>query len=287
MTRGDFLEGEDGNGLGTRRAARGGAAPRASLPTGAKDDLLRKVADGLDAAEMPSSKRTGRPRRPRPLFEEDPLAASAFERLKLDENKMRCNGRRCAGRGRAARPFGPRPLAHAPRRRPRPREGDLSSRRSPVIFESRPDAVTQIGSLALKSGNAAILKGGRESARSTAALLDVFARALAFFPEIPEGVLSSVAGRAEVDALLALDEHIDLVIPRGGYDLVRHVQAHTASRSSATRRASATSMSIARRTRRWRRRSSSTASSSTRRRATPPRRFSSTGTRRHASSSGC
>jgi glutamate-5-semialdehyde dehydrogenase len=96
-----------------------------------------------------------------------------------------------------------------------------------VIFESRPDAVTQIGSLALKSGNAAILKGGRESARSTAALLDVFAKALASFPEIPEGVLSSVADRAEVDALLALDEHIDLVIPRGGYDLVRHVKAHT------------------------------------------------------------
>ena len=96
-----------------------------------------------------------------------------------------------------------------------------------VIFESRPDAVTQIGSLALKSGNAAILKGGRESARSTAALLDVFVKALAFFPEIPGGVLSSVAGRAEADALLALDEDIDLVIPRGGYDLVRHVQAKT------------------------------------------------------------
>src|ERR1019366_369122 len=49
----------------------------------------------------------------------------------------------------------------------------------------------------------------------------------ASFPEIPEGALSSVAGRAEVDALLALDEHIDLVIPRGGYDLVRHVKAAT------------------------------------------------------------
>ena len=96
-----------------------------------------------------------------------------------------------------------------------------------VVFESRPDAVPQIASLALKSGNAAILKGGRESARSTAAILDVFAKVLAEHPGVPEGALQSVGGRAEVDALLALDDDIDLVIPRGGYDLVKHVKSQT------------------------------------------------------------
>ena len=95
-----------------------------------------------------------------------------------------------------------------------------------VVFESRPDAVPQIASLALKSGNAAILKGGSESARSTAAILDVFARVYAAHA-VPDGALQSVGGRAEVDALLALDDDIDLVIPRGGYDLVRHVKAAT------------------------------------------------------------
>ncbi|MGA7992397.1 MAG: glutamate-5-semialdehyde dehydrogenase [Thermoanaerobaculia bacterium] len=96
-----------------------------------------------------------------------------------------------------------------------------------VVFESRPDAVPQIGSLALKSGNAAILKGGRESARTTAAIIQVFAKVLAEHTEIPDGALQSVGSRADVDALLALDEHIDLVIPRGGYDLVKHVKSRT------------------------------------------------------------
>jgi glutamate-5-semialdehyde dehydrogenase len=184
-----------------------------------KDLVLRKVADGIDAARdaILEANRA------------DVLEAggSLLDRLVLDDVKLR------------AMAEGVRAVAALP-----DPSGVVLSRTLlddglvlekvtcpigvlAVIFESRPDAVTQIGSLALKSGNAAILKGGRESARSTAALLDVFAKALASFPEIPEGVLSSVADRAEVDALLALDEHIDLVIPRGGYDLVRHVKAHT------------------------------------------------------------
>ncbi|MEO8055353.1 MAG: glutamate-5-semialdehyde dehydrogenase, partial [Acidobacteriota bacterium] len=96
-----------------------------------------------------------------------------------------------------------------------------------VVFESRPDAVPQIASLALKSGNAAILKGGRESALSTAAILGAFSKAFAASSGVPEGALQSVGGRADVDALLALDDDIDLVIPRGGYDLVKHVKANT------------------------------------------------------------
>jgi glutamate-5-semialdehyde dehydrogenase len=96
-----------------------------------------------------------------------------------------------------------------------------------VIFESRPDAVTQIGALAVKSGNAVILKGGREAARTTAALVDAIRAGLADVPEMPRGAVESVAGRGEVDALLALDDLVDLVIPRGSNELVRSVQART------------------------------------------------------------
>jgi glutamate-5-semialdehyde dehydrogenase len=186
------------------------------------------VADGIDAArDAILEANRADVLAARTTFEENLLAPSAFERLKLDETKVQ---------GMAA---GVRAVADLPdpvgRVLSRTLLDDglvLEKVTCPigvlaVIFESRPDAVVQIGSLALKSGNAAILKGGRESACSTAALLAVFARALAAFPEIPEGALSSVAGRADVDALLALDELIDLVIPRGGYDLVRHVQAAT------------------------------------------------------------
>ncbi|HEX7579202.1 MAG TPA: glutamate-5-semialdehyde dehydrogenase [Thermoanaerobaculia bacterium] len=96
-----------------------------------------------------------------------------------------------------------------------------------VIFESRPDAVTQISALAIKSGNAVILKGGREAARTTAVLVAAIREGLRDVPEVPEGVVESVADRAEVDALLALDGIVDLVIPRGSNELVRSIQART------------------------------------------------------------
>ncbi|HEX5854249.1 MAG TPA: glutamate-5-semialdehyde dehydrogenase, partial [Thermoanaerobaculia bacterium] len=224
---GDFSEGEE-EARRVAVAARVAARRLAVLPSERKSEILRKVADRIDAArDVILEANRADVLAARTTFEENLLAPSAFERLKLDETKVH---------GMAD---GVRAVAELP-----DPSGSVLSRTllddglvlekvtCPlgvllVIFESRPDAVAQIGSLALKSGNAAILKGGRESARTTAALLDVFARALASFPEIPEGALSSVAGRADVDALLALDEHIDLVIPRGGYDLVRHVQAHT------------------------------------------------------------
>jgi glutamate-5-semialdehyde dehydrogenase len=96
-----------------------------------------------------------------------------------------------------------------------------------VVFESRPDAVPQIGALALKSGNAALLKGGRESARSASAILSAILAGLAEVPEIPPDALQLLSTREEVEALLALDSEIDLVVPRGGADLVRFVRDHT------------------------------------------------------------
>jgi len=94
-----------------------------------------------------------------------------------------------------------------------------------VIFESRPDALVQIAGLSLRSANGVVLKGGREAARSNRALRDVIALALA--PEVPPGAIGLVETREDIDALLALDDVIDLVIPRGSSDLVRHVQQHT------------------------------------------------------------
>jgi glutamate-5-semialdehyde dehydrogenase len=214
--------------VGIAQRARKAAQALAVVPTEEKDDFLRNVADGLErASDAILSANAADVDAARTTFKKTPLAASAFERLKLDETKVH----EMAAGVRAVAAL-PDPAGRVLSRTLLDDGLVLEKVTCPlgvllVIFESRPDAVAQIGSLALKSGNAAILKGGRESARSTAALLDVFARALASFPEIPEGVLSSVAGRAEVDALLALDEHIDLVIPRGGYDLVKHVQAHT------------------------------------------------------------
>lgn len=95
-----------------------------------------------------------------------------------------------------------------------------------VIFEARPEVVVNVAALALKSGNAVILKGGRESARTAAALARAIQTALAR-TVLPSAFVQAVETRAEVAALLAQDRHIDLVIPRGSNALVRAIQHST------------------------------------------------------------
>lgn len=95
-----------------------------------------------------------------------------------------------------------------------------------VIFEARPEVIANIASLALKSGNAVILKGGKESVNSFAAIAKVVREALST-TKIPPGAVQLVESREEVNSLLDQDQYIDLVIPRGGNELVRHIKEHT------------------------------------------------------------
>lgn len=95
-----------------------------------------------------------------------------------------------------------------------------------VVFEARPDALVQITGLAWKSGNAAVLKGGREARASNRALAAV-ARQVLGDHGINSGALLLLEDRSEVDALLGLHGLIDLVIARGSSTFVRHVRAST------------------------------------------------------------
>lgn len=95
-----------------------------------------------------------------------------------------------------------------------------------VIFEARPDAVTQISALAIKSGNAVILKPGKEVEQTATVLVGLIRQAL-LEAELPAGAVSLVLGRAAVGELLGMTESIDLVIPRGSKQLVQYVQANT------------------------------------------------------------
>ncbi len=95
-----------------------------------------------------------------------------------------------------------------------------------VIFEARPDAVTQIAALALKSGNAVLLKPGREVERTAAALVHVL-RGVLRERELPMDAIVLVPGREQAHALLAMHHLIDMVIPRGSKALVEYVQANT------------------------------------------------------------
>jgi glutamate-5-semialdehyde dehydrogenase len=95
-----------------------------------------------------------------------------------------------------------------------------------VVFESRPDALVQISTLCLKSGNACLLKGGSEAAHTNRALADTIARA-GHAAGLPDGWIQLLETRQDVTDMLALDDRIDLLIPRGSNEFVRHIMANT------------------------------------------------------------
>lgn len=95
-----------------------------------------------------------------------------------------------------------------------------------VIFESRPDALVQIATLCLKSGNAVFLKGGSEAAATNKVLSEIIYEA-GVSAGLPEGWLNLLTTRAEIADMLGLDEYIDLIIPRGSNAFVQYIMQHT------------------------------------------------------------
>jgi len=95
-----------------------------------------------------------------------------------------------------------------------------------IIFESRPDALVQISTLCLKSGNACLLKGGSEAARTNQMLTEVISHA-SEDAGVPKGWIQLLETRQDVAEMLKLDEYIDLVIPRGSNEFVRYIMNNT------------------------------------------------------------
>ena len=97
-----------------------------------------------------------------------------------------------------------------------------------IIYESRPNVTSDCAALCLKSGNAAILKGGREAIHSNKAIFKVLKSALAK-TKVPTDALHLIEStdRQAVHELLKLDELIDVIVPRGGEELIRFVAANT------------------------------------------------------------
>lgn len=95
-----------------------------------------------------------------------------------------------------------------------------------VVFESRPDALVQISTLCLKSGNAVLLKGGSEAAHTNRILAETIAAA-GDAAGLPSGWIQLLETRQDVADMLELDDHIDLIVPRGSNEFVRHIMTHT------------------------------------------------------------
>ena len=95
-----------------------------------------------------------------------------------------------------------------------------------IIFEARPEVIANIASLAIKSGNAAILKGGKETTLSFRTISNVISHALST-SLVPNAAIQLVTARSDIASLLDLDQYVDLVIPRGSNDLVRYIKNNT------------------------------------------------------------
>ena len=161
------------------------------------------------------------------LFENNEISQSMYNRLKLDENKMRDMIQGILDISKLENPIGKILLK---------RELDsnlvLTKKTCPigvigVIFEARPDVITQIAALAIKSSNVVILKGGKEAINTNKAIMENIQRAINKVKEIPQNIVTQIFTREDVKFMLEQDKYIDLIIPRGGNNLVQFIKNNT------------------------------------------------------------
>lgn len=155
------------------------------------------------------------------------LSKSTFNRLKLDENKMRDMIQGIRDIAKLSDPVNKKLLV-------RELDEDLTLYKVScpigvlgIIFEARPDVIAQISSLAIKSSNAVILKGGKESINTNKEILSVINKALQNVENFPKNVVQQVFTRDDVAQMLKCDKYINLIIPRGGNNLVRFIKENT------------------------------------------------------------
>lgn len=96
-----------------------------------------------------------------------------------------------------------------------------------VIFEARPDVISQISSLCIKSSNAVILKGGAEGENTNKAIFNIINETLESIEDFPKNSVNLVFTRDDIKELLSMDKYVDLIIPRGGNSLVQHIKSNT------------------------------------------------------------
>ena len=161
------------------------------------------------------------------LLDSGEISKSTFNRLKLDENKMRDMIQGVRDIANLENPVGKNLFV---------RELDegltLYKVSCPIgvlgiIFEARPDVISQISSLAIKSSNAVILKGGKESRNTNTKIMEIINKALSLTDNFPKNVVQQVFSRDDVAQMLKCDEYINLIIPRGGNNLVKYIKENT------------------------------------------------------------
>ena len=206
-------------------AARAAATAMAAAPTAAKDHALRALAGHL--REQTAALQTANAR-DLAAAREAALAAPLQDRLKLTPEIIETVAQGCEQLAAMADPVGE--ISGVIRR---PSGISVGQMRVPLgvfgmIYESRPSVTIEAASLAIKSGNAAILRGGSEALQSNLALWQLVQAALADAGLPPEAVqLVQTADRAAVGLLVTMREHVDVIIPRGGKGLIERISAES------------------------------------------------------------
>ena len=202
-------------------AARAAARHLARLSTGVKDRALLNIADALKTREAEVLEAN---RRDLQAGKEAGLSDAMLERLLL--NSERLEGMAADVRTVTSLPD---PVGETFDMRTLPNGLQVGRRRVPLgvigaIYESRPNITVDISVLCFKSGNAVILRGGSEAIYSNTALANLVRDAIAEAGAPRDAVqFVGATDRALVEQMLAMKEHIDLLIPRGGADFVRYV----------------------------------------------------------------
>jgi glutamate-5-semialdehyde dehydrogenase len=207
------------------RKAKDAARTLALAPSATKNDALGKAASALRdkkqaiLAANQADLEAGR---------QKSLAAPLMDRLALDEGRIEAIAEGLEAIAGLSDPLG-EVMGHWQR----PNGLDISRVRVPlgvigVIYESRPNVTADAGALCLKAGNAAILRGGSESIRSSAAIMEALKEGL-IAASLPEASIQLVPtpDRAAVGALLKMSDYIDVIVPRGGKSLIERITAES------------------------------------------------------------
>ena len=200
----------------------------ADLSTEIKNDALIKIADEIEASKSEIFDANKKDlEEAETLVETGKLNKSTFNRLKLDENKMRDMVQGIRDIAKLEDPVNKKLLV-------RELDSDLTLYKVScpigvlgIIFEARPDVIAQISSLAIKSANAVILKGGKESINTNKKILTVINSALEKVENFPKNVIQQVFTHEDVAQMLKCDKYINLIIPRGGNKLVKFIKENT------------------------------------------------------------
>ena len=198
------------------------------MSTKIKNDALHKIADAINLNkneiilannfDLNNAKL---------LLEKGEITQSAYNRLKLDENKLRdmIQGVRdiAALEDPINKVIWEKDIAQGI---------NLKKVSCPigvigVIFEARPDVISQISALAIKSSNAVILKGGSEAEKTNAAIFKIITSTISEIDDFPENMINLIFSREDVKIMLDADKYIDLIIPRGSNSLVSFIKSNT------------------------------------------------------------